>query len=58
MRTIKPEPCFECGATPEWVRCTQFAGDHYFCDVHAKKEDDFGDDDSYEFWMKLDGDAP
>lgn len=24
-----------------WVRCTQFAGDHPFCDECARKEKDF-----------------
>ncbi len=46
--------CFECEAPAIWVRCTQFAGDHYFCDTCAKKEEDFGkEDDSYFVWEKI-----
>jgi hypothetical protein len=47
------EKCLVCGAPAEWIRCTQFAGDHPYCEHHARKEDDFGTDDSYEFWKKL-----
>lgn len=46
--------CIMCENPAEWVRCTQFAGDHPFCDGCAKKEDDFGEDDpSYFYWHKL-----
>ena len=46
--------CLECGKPACWVRMTQFAGDHYFCDEHARKEDNFGKEDpSYFFWSKL-----
>lgn len=44
------EKCLVCGADEEWTRHTQFAGDHPYCEHHAKKEDDFGEDDSYTFW--------
>jgi hypothetical protein len=40
-----------CDATAEWTRHTQFAGDHPYCDEHARLESDFDDmDDSYAFW--------
>ena len=42
--------CLECGEPAEWTRHTQFAGNHPYCEEHAKKEDDFGEDDSYTFW--------
>ena len=33
------EPCV---ARVQWRRNTQFAGDHYYCDAHARAEKDFG----------------
>lgn len=47
------ESCIECGKPADWVRCTQFAGDHPFCDEHAKQEKGFGTDDSYEYWCTI-----
>jgi hypothetical protein len=44
------DTCLVCGAPAEWTRHTQFAGNHPYCEEHAKKEDDFGEDDSYTFW--------
>lgn len=49
--------CIECGAPAVWVRRTQFAGNHPYCQEHAEKEHDFGKDDaSYQFWYKVDED--
>jgi len=31
-----------CTARVVWCRSTQFAGDHYFCDEHARAQEDFG----------------
>lgn len=46
--------CDNCGRAAEWVRRTQFAGDHYFCESDAQKEEDFGHDDSSSFlWEQL-----
>lgn len=43
-----------CKEPPAWVRKTQFAGNHYFCDRHARAEGNFGEEDpSYFFWRKL-----
>ena len=48
--------CLVCGQPAEWVRSTQFAGDHPYCEHHAKKEDDFEEEgDSYSYWYKIDG---
>lgn len=52
----KPEPpvgCLACGTPAVWLRSTQFAGDHYFCDTHARAERDFGVGDSYKDWTAL-----
>lgn len=49
----KIETCLECGERAEWERMTQFAGDHPYCDKHAREEKDFGQDDSYAFWVKI-----
>ena len=48
------EKCF-CGKPAVYVRKTQFAGDHYFCEECAKKENGFmKNDDSYQFWKECD----
>jgi hypothetical protein len=50
---------YECSATDckkpvAFVRSTQFAGDHFYCEHHAKLEDDFMKDDaSYSFWETI-----
>ena len=49
----KIEECLNCKNSATWVRSTQFAGDHYFCSKHAKKENDFKDSDSYCYWYKV-----
>lgn len=51
----KPEPktCLMCSEPATWVRSTQFAGDHPFCEEHAKQEDDFNENDSYTFWYEI-----
>lgn len=45
--------CLECGAPARWIRCTQFAGKHPYCDEHARQESDFNDEDSYQYWVDL-----
>ena len=45
--------CFECTRHAVWMRSTQFAGDHYYCDIHARAESDFGESDSYACWVNL-----
>ena len=45
--------CMYCSKPAEWIRSTQFAGDHPFCEEHAKAEEGFGVNDSYEFWYKV-----
>ncbi len=47
------EKCLECDQEAVWERCTQFAGDHPFCQQHAEMETDFMVDDSYEFWRQI-----
>jgi hypothetical protein len=42
--------CCNCILVAVWVRLDQFAGDSYFCDDHAKKENDF---DDKSMWDKL-----
>lgn len=47
--------CIQCHtANAVWIRSTQFAGKHPYCDEHAKLEEDFGENDSYQHWIKLD----
>ena len=44
--------CIHCEFEAKWVRHTQFAGDHPFCEDHAFLEKDFGDNtDNY--WAKV-----
>ena len=42
--------CSLCEQPATWIRYTQFAGDHPFCDKHAELESDFNDGD----WERLD----
>jgi hypothetical protein len=49
---VRPQ-CIECGKPADHIRHTQFAGDHPYCDEHAKLESDFGEDDSYAYWSQL-----
>ena len=53
MTKIKEEFCIICNAPTVWIRSTQFAGDHPFCDKCARQEEDFGKNDSYEFWYEI-----
>ena len=50
------ERCIECSEPADWVRSTQFAGDHPYCEFHALKESDFYQNDSYAVWKKLEPD--
>ena len=46
--------CFECGKPAEWIRSTQFAGEHPYCEEHARLESDFNDEHtSYTVWYKV-----
>lgn len=43
--------CFEDAA---WVQSTQFSGHFTFCDKHARRENDFGkENSSYFFWQSI-----
>jgi len=44
------EKCIECDQPAAYIRHTQFAGDHPYCQKHAWQEKDFGEDDSYTYW--------
>jgi hypothetical protein len=44
--------CLECDQPAQWVRSTQFAGDHPYCEHHARLERDFGENDSYTQWYE------
>ena len=37
--------CYWCDEPATWMRYTQFAGNHPFCDKHAELETDFNDGD-------------
>lgn len=47
------EKCMMCDKDAVYVRSTQFAGDHPFCEEHAKMETDFGQSDSYTYWYPV-----
>jgi hypothetical protein len=47
------EKCMMCEKEAEWIRSTQFAGDHPFCDEHARLEKGFMQNDSYEYWYNI-----
>jgi hypothetical protein len=49
--------CSECTEPAVWVRSTQFAGEHPYCQHHAEQQSDFEDEpDSYCYWYKVDAD--
>ena len=46
--------CCDCNEEAKWVERTQFGGDHYYCDKHAREQINFGlTDSSYFFWEEL-----
>lgn len=56
LRTIETNgpKCQMCSNKAEWVRRTQFSGDHLFCKLHAEAEEDFGDNSSNNmYWEQL-----
>jgi hypothetical protein len=60
MKKTKIEICCggpydKCNSAAVWVRHTQFAGSHFFCDKHARAEKDFCVNDSYQDWENLIG---
>ena len=50
---FNPMNCVICDKPATWVRSTQFAGDHPYCDLHAKQESDFNENDSYTYWKQM-----
>lgn len=50
---MKQETRIMCDKPADWIRSTQFAGDHPFCEEHAKLEEDFNVNDSYEYWYRV-----
>jgi hypothetical protein len=42
-----------CGKEAAWLRVTQFAGEHPFCSSCAELENNFSQNDSYQFWEKI-----
>lgn len=47
------ELCIVCNKPAVWVRYTQFAGDHPFCQEHAEAESDFGEKSYNEVWDRI-----
>lgn len=45
--------CLECNEPATWERCTQFAGNHPYCEEHAKQQSDWNDNDSYLYWSTM-----
>lgn len=47
--------CIECGEPAVYVRCTQFAGKHPYCEECVKNEKDFysEEESSYYFWYTI-----
>ena len=59
MKSGMHNKCIECEQPAVWIRSTQFAGDHPYCQEHAQEEADFLINDSYTYWkeVKETGDA-
>ena len=53
MKNKKSLYCLDCGEPAAYVRHSQFAGSHPFCDKHARKERNFGKTDEDSFWIKI-----
>jgi hypothetical protein len=47
------DKCIVCDEPTEFIRHTQFASSHPFCEKHAKEEEDFHQSTSYLDWEKL-----
>lgn len=47
------DTCLLCDTPAVWIRHTQFAGSHPFCDKHANLEKDFKDENSDNYWENL-----
>lgn len=45
--------CSECSKEAQYLRATQFSGDHYFCEDHAILEEDYGENNSYAVWYEI-----
>lgn len=45
--------CVECDNHAVWMRNTQFAGTHPYCDKHARAQSDFDENSSYTDWSLL-----
>lgn len=43
----------DCKEEAAYIRHTQFAGSHPLCEKHAKEDDKFMQNDSYQVWEKL-----
>jgi hypothetical protein len=44
--------CLLCNQPAQWIRHTQFAGNHPYCEAHAKQESDFLEEDSCTYWTQ------
>ena len=55
-KPVEMMKCSECAEPAVGVRSTQFAGEHPYCEQHAKEQNDFGCDDSYAYWYNLEDD--
>lgn len=51
---VNDHTCLMCNKPADWIRHTQFAGNHPYCTEHANLENDFlAPDDSYQYWSKI-----
>jgi hypothetical protein len=50
---LRKPTCMVCEEPATWERCTQFAGNHPYCEKHAIRESDFGIDDQDTYWKQL-----
>jgi hypothetical protein len=53
LEWLKVQTCILCEEPATWERCTQFAGNHPYCEKHAIMESDFGTDDQDTYWIQL-----
>jgi hypothetical protein len=58
LKNTKTRLCEDCALIAVYVRCTQYAGDHFFCTAHAREQEDFGKEDPDHYFWFMTKDAP
>lgn len=53
-KVLRWQKCDECNRPAGWLRRTQFAAEQYFCDNHARQQENFHTENpSYYVWERV-----